>query len=71
MATEQKQNTASANVDLNAYDKRKYCEVPDDSNLQSTGVAGGADADHSIVTREGGSDAGYQAGYGAGGRELL
>jgi len=54
-------NNTSANVDLDVFSSagHEYCHAGDqpDSNLQAGGVAvGGAEADHRIVTREGGAD---------------
>ena len=46
-------------------------QIPADSNMQSTGVAGGPLADHSFLVREGGSDASAQEAEGFGGRSLL
>jgi hypothetical protein len=45
-------------------------EVDADSNLQSTGTAGGPLADQSFVVREGGSDASAQEAQGFGGRTI-
>jgi hypothetical protein len=45
-------------------------DINADSNLQSTGTAGGPLADHSLVLREGGSDASAQEAQGFGGRTI-
>lgn len=68
--SKQVQDTSGCN-DIAAYQPDRFTVVPSDSNLQSTGTVGGPEADHRFVTREGGSDVGYQDALGFGGRELL
>jgi hypothetical protein len=62
MATNRIQNTSS-DVDLGANDCSKYDHVEDDTNPQSQVTTGGADADHSIVTCEGGPAGGPERLY--------
>ena len=67
---DQIQNTSAA-TNLDAYDPAKYCVVPDDSNLQSTGVAGGTDADNAFETTDAGSDLLEEETAGPGGISLM
>jgi hypothetical protein len=67
MSTQKIQDTSSTGAAAD-YDTADHFGVEADSNCQSAATVGEQDR---FVTREGGSDAGYQAAQGAGGRELL
>jgi hypothetical protein len=73
MSVDKIQNT-SANVDLSAFAPERYCHagLEADSNLQSTGSAGGPEADSSFVRNSGGGDdAGLRdSNLGAGGKSI-
>lgn len=61
-------NDTSANSAASDYNTANHVGIPADSNEQATEIVAPAGR---LVTREGGSDLGYQDAQGFGGRELL